>query len=170
MEKSKQFIVLCGIPGSGKSTWIKNHLASFSGYTKVVSRDDIRFSIVKEDEEYFSHETEVYNKFIEEIKDGIEHCDTTIADATHINVASRSKLLRSLGDSIKNIKIMAVVIKPSLDVALAQNAQREGRKLVPRGQVRRMYYQFTKPTLEEGFDEIWTYKNFKYEIETKEVD
>lgn len=171
MEKSKtQLIILVGIAGSGKSTWIKNHLASFSGYTKVVSRDDIRFSIVKENEEYFSHETEVYNKFIEEIKDGLEHCDTTIADATHINEASRTKLLKALGNSLKDVKVIAVVLKPPLQVALAQNAQREGRKLVPRGQVRRMWYQFTKPTLDEGFDEIWTYKNFKYEIEKKEVD
>lgn len=171
MEKSKtQLIILVGIAGSGKSTWIKNHFTSFPGYTKVVSRDEIRFSLVKDDEEYFSHETEVYNKFIEEIKDGLKHCDTTIADATHINEASRAKLLRALGNSLKDVKVIAVVLKPSLQVALAQNAQREGRKLVPRGQVRRMWYQFTKPTLEEGFDEIWTYKNFNYEIEKREVD
>ena len=49
----KNFYVLCGIAGSGKSTWINNHLAAFKGYTKVVSRDDIRFMIVNEDEEYF---------------------------------------------------------------------------------------------------------------------
>ena len=171
MEKLKtQLIILCGIAGSGKSTWIKNHFTSFPGYTKVVSRDEIRFSIVKDDEEYFSHETEVYNKFIEEIKDGLKHCDTTIADATHINHFSRAKLLRALGNSIKNVKIIAIVIKPSLQVALAQNAQRFGRKLVPANQVKKMYYTFEKPTLDEGFDEIWTYKNFKYEIEKKEVD
>lgn len=171
MERSKtQLIILIGIAGSGKSTWIKNHLTSFLGYTKVVSRDEIRFSLVKDNEEYFSHETEVYNKFIEEIKDGLKYCDTTIADATHINHLSRAKLLRALGNSIKNIKIIAVVIKPSLQVALAQNAQRSGRRLVPANQIKRMYYSFEKPTLEEGFDEIWTYKNFKYEIEKKEID
>ena len=168
-NNQKQLIIMCGVPGAGKSTWVKKHFMSFPGYTKVVSRDEIRFSIIKDDEDYFSHETEVYNKFIEEIKDGLEHCDTTIADATHINEASRTKLLKALGNSLKDVKVIAVVLKSSLQVTLVQNEQREGRKLVPRGQVRRMWYQFTKPTLEEGFDEIWVHENNKYKIETKEV-
>lgn len=42
--------VICGIPGSGKSTWIKNHTSS----EILVSRDAIRFDMVKEDEPYFS--------------------------------------------------------------------------------------------------------------------
>lgn len=169
MEKSKtQLIILVGIAGSGKSTWIQNHKNSFKGSVKIVSRDAIRFSLVKEDEEYFSKENEVYKQFISEIKDGLVNYDIVFADATHINELSRAKLLRALGDSIKDVKVIAVVIKPSLQVSLAQNAQRFGRKLVPANQIKKMYYLFQKPTLEEGFDEIWTYKNFKYEIETKE--
>ena len=52
----KKLYVMCGGPGSGKSTWIKKNLPTFKGYTKVVSRDEIRFSLVKEGEEYFSKE------------------------------------------------------------------------------------------------------------------
>lgn len=161
---------MCGTPGSGKSTWVKKHIMSFSGYVKVISRDQIRFSMLKDDEDYFAHENEVYNKFIEEIKDGLENCDVTIADATHLNIASRTKLLRSLGKSLKGIKVKAVVIRPSLQTTLTQNEMREGRSLVPRDQVRRMYYQFTMPTLDEGFDEIWKYIGDKLEIEVKELD
>ena len=168
MEKlKKQLIILCGIPGSGKSTWIENHFMSFPGYTKVVSRDQIRFSIIKDDEDYFSHEAEVYNKFIEEIKDGLKYCDTTIVDATHITIGSRTKLFRALGNSIKDIKVIAIVIKPTLNECLGHNENRTGRSFVPRSQIRRMWYQFTAPTIDEGFDEIWTYKNYKYEIETR---
>jgi predicted kinase len=124
--------------------------------------------MLKDDEDYFAHENEVYNKFIEEIKDGLKYCDTTIADATHLNIASRTKLLRSLGKSLKGIKIKAIVIRPSLDTCLTQNEMREGRNRVPKDQLRKMYYSFDMPSLDEGFDEIWKYKENKLEVEEKE--
>lgn len=169
-SKQKQLIIMSGASGSGKSTWVEKHSILFPGHTKVASRDQIRFSILKDDEDYFAHENEVYNKFIKEIKNGLENCDTTIADATHLNITSRTKLLRNLGTNLKGIKVIAVVIKSSLQTCLAQNEMRKGRSLVPKSQIRRMYYQFTIPTLDEGFDEIWVYENNKYKIETKEVD
>lgn len=167
----KTLIVMCGIPGSGKSTWIKNHFTLFSGYTKVVSRDEIRFSLVKDDEDYFSHETEVYNKFVNEIKDGLENCDTTIADATHLNERSRAKLLHALGKSINNIQIICLVIKNDLKNAIDQNENRiNTREYVPISAIRRMNSQFTIPTIEEGFDTIYIYNPIenKYTIIKKE--
>jgi len=168
-SEQKQLIIMCGAPGSGKSTWVEKNFMSFPGYTKVVSRDQIRFSMLKDDEDYFAHENEVYNKFIEEIKDGLENCDTTIADATHLNIASRTKLLRNLGESLKGIKVKAIAIKPSLQTCLTRNEKREGHNRVPRSQLCRMWYQFTIPTLDEGFDEIWKYKENKLEVEEKEI-
>lgn len=145
--------------GSGKSTWIKNHLTAFPGYVKVVSRDDIRFSLVKEDEEYFSKEKEVFKKYIEEIKDGLRYCDTTIADATHLNEASRNKLLRALGPALHDVEVDAVVVKTKLETALEQNENRKDtRSYVPRSQIRRMYSQQTMPAFEEGFDKIYVYQ------------
>lgn len=57
----KKIYLLCGIPGSGKSTWAKNHLDDNSIW---ISRDLIRFSMVSEEEEYFSKEKEVFKEFI----------------------------------------------------------------------------------------------------------
>ena len=71
MSKKKLF-VMCGNAGCGKSTWIQNNLHTFEGYTSVVSRDEIRFSLVHEGEDYFSRETEVYAKFIEDIQFSLE--------------------------------------------------------------------------------------------------
>ena len=145
--------------GSGKSTWIKEHLHAFPGYTKVVSRDDIRFTLVKECEEYFSKEKEVFNTYIEEIKDGLRYCDTTVADATHLNEASRNKLLRALGSALQDVEVDAVVIKAKLETALNQNENRKDtRSYVPRSQIRRMYSQQTLPSFEEGFEKIYVYQ------------
>lgn len=151
----KKLYVMCGGPGSGKSTWIKKNLPTFKGYTKVVSRDEIRFSLVKEDEEYFSKEKEVFRKFIEEIKEGLENCDSVIADATHVNIGSRTKLLRALGESLKDVEVTAVVISVPLCLALEQNEQRAGtRSYVPPTAIKNMFNSFTMPKEEEGFNYI----------------
>ena len=150
--------VLCGVPGSGKSTWARTHIDKISDDVKYVSRDEIRFSIVKEDEEYFSKENEVFRKFIEEIKDGLINHKDTIADATHLNKASRNKLLRSLGESLKECKINIIVISTPLEIALERNEERKGtRSYVPRGVIRRMKSQYEIPSEEEGFDKIIFY-------------
>ncbi len=168
MKKSRQLIIMCGPAASGKSTWIQNHKDSFKGNVLVVSRDAIRFSLVKENEDYISKEKEVFNEFIYQIKEGLKFNDVVIVDATHLTIGSRTKLFRALGKTLKGLKIIAIVIKPTLNECLEHNNNRTGRAFVPRGQIRRMWYQFTKPTLEEGFDEIWEYKGYKYIIEEKE--
>lgn len=157
MEKSNRLYMMIGIPGSGKSYFLANN--NLVKPYKVVSRDQIRFSLIKEDEEYFSKEKEVFNKFIKEIKDGLDGGFNVYADATHINEASRTKLLRALGSSLKSIKVEAIVIKPSFDTIIKQNAQRTGREFVPLSVIRRMNYQFTMPTCEEGFNKVWIVTN-----------
>ena len=155
MDKIKTTLyVLCGTPGAGKSTWTMKNKDTFPGTTKIVSRDEIRFALVPENEGYFSKEKEVYKEFIRQIKEGIENYNNVFVDATHYNRGSRTKLLRSLGISLKNVEINAVVIRPSLEVTLAQNAQREGRKFVPEEIIKDYYRTFEMPTEEEGFDHI----------------
>ena len=48
-----KLFILMGAPGSGKSTWVKNHMTLNDSY---ISRDDVRFSMVPEGDEYFSKE------------------------------------------------------------------------------------------------------------------
>lgn len=170
---SKKLYVMCGNPGVGKSTWIKENLYKLDGYTVVVSRDQIRFLLVPEGEDYFSRETEVYNKFIADIQFGLENADNVIADATHLNDGSRSKLLRRIGKSLKDVEVIAIVIDVPLEVALEQNENRKGsRSYVPRSVVRRMHYQFAMPTFEEGFHKVYVYRphtdGAKYTILEKE--
>lgn len=153
---------MCGAPGLGKSTWIKNHIKSFGDKYRIVSRDAIRFSLVNEDEEYFSHEDEVWNIFIHNIKEGLLNNETVIADATHLNFWSRNKLFTALGNVLKNAKVSAVVIKGSLKKALDQNENRKGtRSYVPKDVITRMYKSFSMPDFNEGFDKIYIVTNGK---------
>lgn len=161
--------MLVGTPGLGKSTWAKSHAAMIPGAVKIVSRDKIRFALVKENEEYFSKEKEVFKEYIKEIKKGLKYYDYTIADATHLNLASRTKLLRALGSSLYGVEVDAIVIYGSLETALEQNENRLGtRSYVPQDQIRKMYNQQTIPSFEEGFNKIYIYQanrtGIKYSI------
>lgn len=158
MVKSKLYL-MCGIPGSGKSTYLKTR---FSQSSRLISRDEIRFSMVNEDEEYFSKEKAVYAEFIRQIKEALETNTEVFADATHLNEISRTKTLQSLGESLKDVEVNVIWIKVPLETALVQNENRKGtRSYVPRGAIRRMFSQLTMPTKEEGFDHIYIVENGK---------
>lgn len=156
------------MPGSGKSHWIETHKNQFFGCT-VVSRDEIRFSILKGNEDYFSHEREVFREFINQINLALALHETVIVDATHITIGSRRKLLNAIDSDLKkNCTIEIVVIKSDLETIEKQNALRTGRERVPDSAIRRMYHQMTYPTLEEGFDKIYIYDGTQYTIKVKE--
>ena len=146
---SKRLFLMMGIPGSGKSTWLRNHVNTNQKQV-LVSRDVIRYRLINDNDSYFSKENEVFNKFIGEIKEGLENCDNVIADATHLNLASRSKLLRALGKSLKDTHVIFIVIKCPLDFCLKNNDKRFGLSHVPEKTIKNMYKSFTIPTLEEG--------------------
>ena len=158
MKKTKLYL-MCGIPGSGKSTYLKTR---FIQPPVVVSRDEIRFKMVREDEEDFSHEKEVYNEFINQIIQELKFFQEVFVDATHLNEASRTKLLRSLGGNLKDVEVNIIWIKVPLEVALKQNENRKGtRAYVPETVIRRMASQITVPTKEEGFEHIYVVENGK---------
>ena len=164
--------LMSGVPGSGKSTWIQEHLSYFAEDMKVISRDAIRFSMVSEKENYFSKETEVFKEFVAQAVDSLSKNIDTLLDATHINEGSRSKILRALGENLKDVEVNIIVINADLDTALGQNELRKGnRTYVPRGAIRRMFLQKTLPTIEEGFDNIYIYTKeegkIKYQIINK---
>ena len=145
----QRIIVMVGAPGSGKSTFIKKELKA--NFMSVVSRDRIRFSLLKEGDKYFQHEKDVvrlYKKEIElKIKAGFP---TIIVDATHLRKSSRKSIL-SIGK--RNHCIMeAWVMDSTLEQCLKNNEKREGLEKVPPSVVEKMYFTYEEPSLKEGFD------------------
>jgi len=147
--------VLMGQPGSGKSTWVKNHAMTEDGV--VVSRDAVRFSMVSEDEPYFSKEKQVFKTFVNEINFYLMNGRTVFADATHLTQASRNKLLRNI--RWKPAETSVIWLQTSLNTAINRNAERKGtRSYVPASDIRRMYASIDPPRFEEGFDKIYIVK------------
>ena len=139
--------ILCGPSGSGKSTWAKND--ERMKHCVYVSRDEIRYSIVKEEEDYFSHEKEVFRRFASEIVKNIRMGFDVIADATHLNEFSRRKLTQAVDMYTPNYKIVYVVFNVNADTCVARNSAREGRANVPENIIRNMCRDFRMPSKDE---------------------
>ena len=140
----KTIWLMSGISGSGKSTWIKNRLNEDTDIW--CSRDAVRFSMVKEDEEYFSQETKVFRTWINQICDALNNPNikNIYIDATHINDKSRNKTLSCLPK--ENIdEIVNVVFSVSLKECIRRNANRKGREKVPEDVIMNMYNSFSLP-------------------------
>ena len=103
----------------------------------------------KEEEDYFSHEKEVFREFIRRIVEAMTNGYDCIADATHLNEFSRRKLTQAIDMYTTDYKIIYVVFNVSADTCVARNANRTGRANVPENIIRNMCRDFRAPTLDE---------------------
>ena len=156
-------IMFCGIPGSGKSTEARRMARSLTArnlMVEYISRDELRFSMISDESEYFSKEKEVFSKFVEKTNNSLNKNDCTIIDATHISKASREKILRRVKNPT-NVRLLVLYFTTPLDVCMRQNDLRTGRERVPHEVIEKMAKQFEDHTEKEftgfGFDsvEVW---------------
>jgi len=144
---------LIGVPGSGKSTWIKNQV-QLLGLT-VVSTDNFV-------EAYAQSQGRTYNEvFTEYMPTAVKlMSDQVVAarqlghdiiwDQTSTTVASRRRKFRMLP---KYEHVAVVFVTPEPHELERRLASRPG-KSIPQNVMDRMIRDFEMPTLDEGFTEI----------------
>ena len=142
-----KLIMMCGIPGVGKSTFAKKYLSQYSNY---ISRDEIRFSLLKEGEDYFAHEHRVWIEYVNRIADCLNEGKDVIADSTNLSEKSRKKLLKDV-DLFSNVKytIECYSFEVPVQIALARNAQTEGLAKVQGDALLNMAKNYTFPSYKE---------------------
>ena len=134
-------VLMMGVAGSGKTTYAKKMMKDCDIY---VSRDEIRFGLVKEDEPYFSKEDEVLQTFIRTIDNALLTAQRyVIADATHINEVSRMKLIKRI--DLSKCKVSCIVLLTDELTAIKRNHLRKGRARVPDSVISENYARFTHP-------------------------
>jgi tRNA uridine 5-carbamoylmethylation protein Kti12 len=151
---------MVGCPGSGKSTYA-NNLAEKNSNMVVVSRDVIRFSMISEEDEYFSKEDAVFKEFTRQIDEHLVKGEDVIADATHLNRKSRYKLIKNL--KAEPDKINVIYVNTPLNICQARNTERKStRSFVPKETVERMFYSIEEPDKkrESWIDSIIIIENF----------
>lgn len=152
----KRLIVVSGCPNCGKSTFIQNQIAEHGG--NWVSRDLIRFSLVGDNEEYFSKENEVLEEFYARINALLEdrtHHGDIYCDATHLTPESRKRFFSQVNYILAD-EVIGVYFTTSLQICLKRNDQRKGRARVPRSTIKSMYKRMKPPTIREApYNEVW---------------
>lgn len=165
--------MLIGCPGSGKSTFIQKNLLDFPYNEEcefpvpfVTGTDAIIERIAEAVEETYHNIFKDVYKFAEKLfwKDIVaaaEDRQDIVLDRTNMTKAGRSKFFRAL-DGYRFEAIVFPVPK-DLDKRLASRID----KNIPKHVITGMINSFDMPSMEEGFDAIWSPEEFlnhiKYE-------
>jgi len=145
---------LIGVPGSGKSTWIKNQ--DWAVDIPVVSTDNFVEAYAKEQGKTYSEVFDEYmpiavrlmaNQALVCQANGLD----VIWDQTSTTQNSRKRKFNTLPD----YEHIAVVFRtPDSEELEKRLASRPGKN-IPNHVMRSMIDGFDEPTLDEGFTEIW---------------
>jgi predicted kinase len=144
---------LIGVPGAGKSTWIKEQIWAL-GLT-VVSTDAFVEDYARE---CGSTYTEVFDDYMpravelmaNQVVFAREHGHTILWDQTSTTIQSRKRKFNMLPD----YKMVAVVFRIPEEKELQRRLIGRPGKIIPPDVIKSMIDNFEEPTKEEGFDEI----------------
>ena len=149
-----ELVMLCGIPCSGKSTYV-NKLLTYEYWENsiILSTDNY---IEEQAKRLGMTYNEVFQDCIDEATRQLEMSfvrakeegKRIIWDQTNLSIKTRKKKLTKVPSIYKRTVVWFQV---DLEEALKRNETREG-KFIPESILKRMYHQFEVPTLEEGFD------------------
>lgn len=145
-------ILMMAPPGVGKSFLAKKFADSHDD-TIIISRDSIRFDMLKDGDDYFKYEKEVEKKYYDAVSRALEVHKYVIADATHITLRSRRKFFHNvkIGSDVRTIGIW---LDTPMKIAMKQNNMRTGRAHVSEEVIRNMYKKKVSPRENEPFDEV----------------
>lgn len=147
-----ELALMCGPSGVGKSTFVEEHLTHYN----CVSRDKIRFGLLKPDEDYFAHEDEVHSIFISSIANSVMEGRDTLIDCTNLSPKVRKRLLgevyKAMGDEAPQVDIVYYCFELGLEENLRRNSLRVGRAYVPEQAIMDMRRAYKRPTYNEVED------------------
>jgi len=145
---------LIGIPGSGKTTWIKDQIWALGMF--VVSTDNFV-------EDYAQKQGKTYSEVFKEymptavklMADQVVFCRENkldvIWDQTNTTIASRTRKFNMLPD----YEHIAVVFRTPEKAELERRLESRPGKEIPAYVMEQMIDGFQMPTEDEGFKEIW---------------
>lgn len=151
IKQEPKFIMLVGLPGSGKSTYAK---ALAEKYKAVIhSSDSIREEITGSEMSQEENQ-KVFQILHKRLKNDLKSAKNVIYDATNINYKRRMHFLNNELRSIDCEKICIIVATP-YKKCLENNKNRD--RSVPEHVIKKMYESFYVPYVYEGWDKVDLY-------------
>ena len=143
--------ITVGLPGSGKSTYVKNFIKDKD--IEYLSSDSLRAIYGKSEEDQsvtsivFGHIKKTVDEFL---KDG----KNVLVDATSVNRKERSDYINTAKKY--GAKVVAIVFKMDRQGLIERNKKRgeQGGRVVPDWVIDKMLNKFAEPSYDEGIDVI----------------
>lgn len=152
-----ELILMIGLPGAGKSTYLKKYEYDriFYHNTHILSSDKIREELYNDANDQ-THNEEVFNTIKERAVDYLLNGQRVIIDATNLTRKSRKSITDYVGQNISGFYdygyIKFVVIATPYYKCLENNRKRD--RQVPDNVIERMYKYFEFPTYMESVHQI----------------
>lgn len=138
-DSACEVTMMCGLPGSGKSTWIERHAGGLS----VISLDDIRDEL---DVTPTDNQSAVIGLAYERAREFLRRGQGFVWNATSVSRMIRGKLTDLV--AAYNARLRIVYIEPPIPTIRRQNRDRP--KVVPESVWERMFDRLDVPTEAEA--------------------
>ena len=140
-------ILLCGIPGSGKTTWAKNYISKNPDFVHL-SSDAIRAELYG-DENIQGNPVEVFTLMQKKAVESLNAGYNVVYDATSMTRKDRAGIISMCP---KFTHIQCNIIWAPIETCIERDATRE--RTVGKEVIDRMLKRFQMPYYDEGIDEI----------------
>jgi predicted kinase len=135
--RAPELVVMVGLQGSGKSTWLAGHLA---GTHAVVSKD------------HWPHARRREARQRRVVAELLASGARVVVDNTSPAPEDRAALITAAREA--GVPVRAVWLDTPPDLCLARNDVRQGRARVPPAGFFATLARFVPPTTDEGFDRV----------------
>lgn len=146
-EKKPCFIMMSGVPGSGKSTRAKSFIPQY----QIISSDEIRAELCGDIND-MDRNAEVFETCYERIKICLANNQNVVFDATNIIAKRRKDFLERLKNDKVSFHSICLFELTSFHECLKRNQSRD--RVVPEDVIKAMFLNIEFPTYSEGFDKI----------------